>query len=116
MLADESGNFESLTLRSPDDFSAMDITLVTGDEVLEQIEETVREMAKMTLTEEERKKLDQLAECDARFDVFHFEQLMLDDDGDDEFLDPGGLLLVLERLAKLCQGISIDPQSGSLMP
>ena len=34
---DEEGRFESLTLVSPDDFSAMDISFITGDEVEEQV-------------------------------------------------------------------------------
>ncbi len=113
---DGDGLFESLTLKSPDDFSAMDITYVTGEEVQEQIDELLRDLARTTLTEEERGKLDRLGECNSRFDVFHFEQVQMFDDGDDDVLDPGALLIVLERLAGLCQGIGIDPQSGSLMP
>ncbi len=34
---DEDGRFESLTLVSPDDFSAMDISFICGDEVEEQV-------------------------------------------------------------------------------
>src|SRR5690242_11746327 len=55
--ADEEGRFEALTLQSPEDFSAMDITLVTGDEVAEHIQELSREIAKSTLTDDGRKKL-----------------------------------------------------------
>lgn len=113
---DEAGLFESLTLRSPDDFSAMDITLVLGDEVKEQVDELLRDLAKTTLNDEERDKLDRLGECNARFDVFHFEQVQWSEGEADEVLDPGGLLIVLERLAGLCNGIGVDPQSGSLMP
>ena len=34
---------------------------------------------------------------------------------EDEFLDPGSLLIVLEQLAELCHGIAIDPQTGSVV-
>jgi hypothetical protein len=113
---DKAGRLESLTLKAPDDFSAMDVTLVTGEEVKEQVDELIRELARTTLDEDGREKLDRLGECDARFDVFHFEQIQLDDDGPEEVLDPGGLLIVLEKLANLCHGVGVDPQSGSLMP
>jgi hypothetical protein len=113
VVADSSGRFDTLTLRSPDDFSAMDVSYVSGDEVKEQVRELLGDLAKTTLSEEERTLLDQLGDCDARLDVFHFEQLQGDED--DDFLDPGALLIVLERLTKLCHGVGIDPQSGSLM-
>jgi hypothetical protein len=114
--SDESGRLESLTLKAPDDFSAMDLTFVKGDEVKEQVDLLLRDLARTTLDETERGKLDQLGECDARFDVFHFEQIQMYDDAAEEILDPGGLLIVLEKLARLCQGVGVDPQSGSLMP
>lgn len=113
--ADEEGRFEALTLQSPEDFSAMDITLVTGDEVAEHIQELSREIAKSTLTDDGRKKLARLNHCDARFDVYHFEQVANQVGDEDDFLDPGSLIIVLKRLTKLCHGISIDPQSGMLM-
>jgi hypothetical protein len=113
--ADEEGRFESLTLQSPEDFSAMDITLVTGEEVAEHIDELSKEIAKSTLTDDGRKKLARLHSCDARFDIYHFEQMANQTGDEDDFLDPGSLLIVLKRLQKLCHGISIDPQSGMLM-
>lgn len=112
--ADEQGRLESLTVRSPDDFSAMDISFVSGEEVTEQIEELTREMSKMTLTDEERAKLKRLSHFNARFDVFHFEEVSQQDE-DDGFLDPAALLIVMERLAHLSQGVAIDPQSGLVM-
>lgn len=113
--ADDEGRFESLTLQSPEDFSAMDITLVTGDEVAEHIEELSREIAKSTLTDDGRKKLARLQHCDARFDIYHFEQVASQTGEEDDYLDPGSLIIVLKRLTKLCHGIGIDPQSGTLM-
>jgi hypothetical protein len=114
-VADSHGRFESLTLLSPDDHSAMDITYVVGDEVSDQIDELSREIAKSTLTETDRKKLAWLQQCDARIDVYHFESISAEDGPDEEFLDPGSLIIVLKRLAKLCHGVSVDPQSGLLM-
>jgi hypothetical protein len=115
VLADEEGRFESLTLFSPDDFSAMDVTFVTGEEVTEQIDELSREIAKSTLTDEDRKRLSWLQQCDSRLDVYHFENVAAEPDMEEEYLDPGSLIIVLRRLAKLCHGVGVDPQSGMLM-
>ncbi len=114
LQTDESNQLKSLTLLSPLDYAAMDVTYLSGDEVVEQVSELKAEMKAMTLTPEERVKLDHLTNCDARFDVYHFEQLV-DEDEDDEILDPGGLLIVLECLAGLCDGVCVDPQTGGLL-
>lgn len=114
LRADPKGKFESITLKSPEDFSAMDISYVTGEEVTEHVEELLRDLVKQTLNDDDRQKLNRLGECNARFDIFHFEEVQAETD-EDEFLDPGALLLVLERLARLCKGVGIDPQSGSLI-
>ena len=113
----DTGQFESLTLYSPTDFSAMDITFTQGDDVYSHIEEIREEMAGVRLDDEELEKLELLSECDARFDIFHFEKLAgaSDTGEEDEMLDPGGVLMVLESMAELCQGVAIDPQSGSLL-
>lgn len=107
--------FESATVRSPQDYSAMDIVVVQGQEVKEQIKEMIRDFRTVTLTGEDRKKLKQLEECDCRFDIFHFGEATDTAEEDDEFLDPGGLLLLLERLSELTEGISFDPQSQALL-
>jgi hypothetical protein len=113
---DDDGRFESATVLAPDDFSGMDITYVTGDEVREQLDEMLEEIGKATLNVGQVDKLKKIAQCDARFDVYHFEQVGFDDDFEgDEMLDPGALLIVLERLAKLCDGVGFDPQTGTLM-
>jgi hypothetical protein len=114
----KDGEFESLTMLSPNDFSAMDISYVSGEEVLEQVAELCRELKRGTDTTREQALLEKLADCTVRFDVYHFQQVSMDVLGaedEDEFMDPGTLLLVLKRLAKLCHGIALDPQSGSLM-
>ena len=110
----EDGDFESMTVKSPHDFSAMDITYTEGEEVTGQIEQLQEEFKTMTLSGDDLGKLAKLKDCDARFDIFHFEEVATAAD-DDEFLDPGGLLVVLERLAELCDGVVLDPQSQTLM-
>jgi len=110
---DDQDRFESITLLSPSDFAAMDITYISGEEVTEQIAEFGDEIKNATLTEDEIRKVAKLSKCNARFDVFHFEQVV--DEEEDEILDPGALLIVLEQLAGLCNGVCIDPQSGSVL-
>jgi hypothetical protein len=112
---DDYGRFESLTLLSPMDYAAMDITYLAGEDVTAHVEELQRELKTASLTSAELAKLKRLPSCNARFDVYHFEQIVSDGDDEDEFLDPGALLIVLERLAKLCHGVGIDPQSGAVM-
>ena len=54
--------------------------------------------------------------ADARFDVYHFEEVSeIPDEEDDGPLDPGTLLLVLNKLARLCHGEALDPQTGELL-
>jgi len=112
-LKDEDGKFDSITIRSPYDSSAMDIAYVQGDEVLENIAELMRDFRTITLSGDDHKKLQLLNECNARFDVFHFEQKS-DNADEGAMLDPGGLLLVMERLVTLSQGVGLDPQSKTL--
>ena len=115
---DENEEFEALTVISPSDFCAMDISYVDGEEVAEQVVELKQELKRSAVTKREQTQLQELSACNARFDIFHFERVALGNTGDedeDECLDPGTLLLVLKRLAKLCHGIPVDPQSGILM-
>lgn len=107
------GELESITIRSPNDRSAMDIAFVQGEEVTAKIEETLNEFRTITLAGDDVNKLKRLNQCNARFDVYHFEQC--DNSGKEEMLDPGGLLIVMETIAKLCDGVGFDPQSQSLM-
>ena len=113
-LKDNDGLLDSMTIHSPQDYSAMDVTYLEGEEVIEQVHEMMNDFKLMTLTGEDQKKLTIFQECDARFDVFHFEQVAEGQEGD-EFLDPGGLLLVMSNLAELCKGVSLDPQSQTLL-
>ena len=107
------GELESITVRSPHDRSAMDITYVVGEEVQNQVTEIQSEFRTMTLAGDDVKKLKLINECDARFDIYHFEQC--EAGAVDEMLDPGGLLIVLGTIAQLCDGVGLDPQSQALM-
>jgi len=113
---DEMGNFESLTVISPDDFAAMDVCFTSGAEVLEHSEELVQELA-TTIEPQQKPLLKKIREYDGRFDVLHFEQIAeaAGDDESDELLDPSALLAVLEELARITAGIAVDPQSGTIL-
>lgn len=111
---DDDGRFESATVLAPGDFAAMDITYIGGEEVIEQLDQMSEEIGKATLNAGQVEKLRKIANCNARFDIYHFEQVAVDEDEAD-MMDPGALLIVLERLAKVCDGVGFDPQSGQLM-
>ncbi|NUQ63446.1 MAG: hypothetical protein HUU20_13285 [Pirellulales bacterium] len=115
--SDSKGKLESLTILAPDDFAALDICYVEGDEVQEQVDALADELKGIENRPEDRARIERIRKCDARFDVLHFEQLSGVDDADelDEMLDPSALLVVLEALAKLTDGIPVDPQSGALL-
>lgn len=106
------GDFESITVKSPYDFSAMDITYVEGEEVSAQIKDLMEEFRTMTLVGDDHKKLARVKGSSARFDVFHFEKLREDEA---DALDPGGLLIVMEKLAELSDGVALDPQSQTFL-
>jgi hypothetical protein len=112
--ADEEGRFESITLRSPSDFSAVDISYVEGEEVLEQGAKFGEELS--AADEQERKRIRRLPELDGRFDVMHFEEVVGGELGDepDEILDPSALLAVMAALVELTDGVGVDPQAGAL--
>jgi hypothetical protein len=113
---DDDGRFESATVLAPDDYAGMDITYIGGEEVREQLDEMLEDVGKATLNVGQVDKLMKISKCDARFDVYHFEQVAFENGGEeDEMLDPGALLIVLERLAKVCSGVAFDPQTGTLM-
>ncbi len=114
---DDQGMFESMTVVSPEDYAALDISYVSGVEVREQGATLAADMKAGAEDAEERAKLARLPRCDARFDILHFEQ-MIDspaEDEMDEMLDPSALLIVLDALVELTKGVGIDPQSGAVM-
>jgi len=113
--ANDDGCLESLTVLAPDDFAALDISYLAGEEVLEQVNELVDEIEPSCCGENEAARLDELRCCDARLDIFHFEQLVDVDQEGDEMFDPSSLLVVLEKLAEVTKGISVDPQGGAML-
>ncbi len=115
--ADDHGKFGSITIRSPQDYAAMDISYESGDEVAEQVSELQREL-KGTVDAADRPKFEKLGRCNAKLDILHFEQVGAEEPGDEEdgeMLDPSALLSVMDTLVELTHGVGIDPQSGSLM-
>ncbi len=119
LRSDDDGKFESLTLVSPDDYAAMDISCITGDEVREQVVELAEEL-RSNATSDEMPAIRRVSKCTGRIEVYHFEQLVFvgsatDNDEADDFMDPGSLLVVLEKIAGFCDGIVVDPQTGSLL-
>ena len=68
-----------------------------------------------TLSGDDRTKLEKFKKCDCRFDLFHFEKQVNGNQDPDAFIDPGGLLIVLEKLRSLCDGVGLDPQSQMLL-
>lgn len=110
--ADADGLLESLTLHSRQDYSALEISYETGEEVRSQAAGLIQELSGPACAVEDKRRLKLLGQCDARLDIMHFEQMTADAE---EMFDPGALLLVLEALARLTQGVGVDPQSGALV-
>ena len=112
--ADDEGRIEALNVVSPEDHSALEIDYLSGDEVLLQVAELTKELRGETGYAE---KLSKLQRCDARFEVMHFEEMVdapPEDEGDEAF-DPSALLMALETLVKLTDGVGVDPQAGTLL-
>jgi len=117
LTATDDGRIESLTILAPDDFAALDICYVDGEEVADQVADLCHELETGDGTAEERVKRERLRNCSGRFDVLHFEQVVdFDEDEDSEgMLDPTALLIVLEALVKLTDGVAYDPQAGTIL-
>jgi hypothetical protein len=117
--ADEEGMFESVLVLAPQDNAALEISYETGDAVVQQS----AELAKQLKGELTSAQLQKMLRSDARLDVMLFEQVRdgawgdqeEDDDWESGGVDPSSLLGVVESLAKLTDGLPIDPASGSVM-
>ncbi len=109
---DQEERLESMTVISPSDFAGLDITYVDGEEVLEQVSELNEQFKTTTLTGDELKKIAKIGNCRARFDVLHFEEVT---GSEDDFLGPGSLLTVVEKMASLCDGVGIDRESLTIL-
>jgi hypothetical protein len=116
LTEDGAGLLESMTVLSHSDAAGMDVTYVEGDEVKEQIVQLRQEWRSKRPNAKEQPHLARALHADARFDVFHFEEITdIPDEEEEGPLDPGTLLLVLNKLARLCQGEALDPQTGELL-
>jgi hypothetical protein len=93
----------------------LEIEYASGDEVREQVSTLKSEMRPGEGVD--GAKLARLPKCDARFEIMHFEQMVEEMPGDDadEVFDPSALLVVLDALIELTDGVGVDPQSGTLM-
>ena len=117
--ASETGDFESLTLVSKDDYAAMDLNCVATDDMQEQTEELVQHL-KANALPDEQPMVAKVRDSNCRLEVYHFEQLVFvgasgSEDEPDDFMDPGSLLVVLNQLAELCDGVIVDAQSNSFL-
>jgi hypothetical protein len=116
LAANEEGYLESMTVLSHSDAAGMDVTYVEGEEVKEQIVQLRQEWKSKRPEAKEQPHIARALLADARFDIYHFEEVCdFPDDEDDGPLDPGTLLLVLSKLAKLSRGEALDPQTGELL-
>jgi hypothetical protein len=116
LAENDGGVLESMTVLSHADAAGMDITYVEGEEVKEQIAQLRQEWKGKQAEQKEKSHLSRALHADARFEVYHFEEITeLPDEEDDGPLDPGTLLLVLNKLARLCHGEALDPQTGELL-
>lgn len=116
LRANDEGRFESVMVRSPDDYAAIEISFETGDAVIEQ----GTEMAKQLRSEASQEELAKLVSSDARLDLMHFEQMVegavIDDDEMGDMLDPSSLLMIVDALVGLTEGVAVDPASGAILP
>jgi len=115
---DKKGLIESLTVLSPDDFAALDISYLAGDEVREEARALAKDLISPECRGEQRAKIERLKTCTGRFDVLHFENVSdrSDPAGEEEgMFDPSGLLIVMDALVALTDGIAVDPQSGTML-
>jgi hypothetical protein len=116
-LPDAKGHIESLTVLSAEDYAAMDICYIEGEEVLEQAPDLVKDLRKSADGDFPDFPLANILTYDGRFDVLHFERIgdEFGEEEEDEMLDPSAVLVVLETLAKLTGGVAVDPQSGTVL-
>lgn len=124
LQADEDGRFESVTLVSPDDFAALDVCFVQGEEVIEQASQFAKDMKRSGGGDPA--ELKKLAAATAKLDVLHFQDIAgglanvpaggeTEEDELDEMFDPSALLVVLDSLVELTGGVAVDPQTGTVV-
>jgi hypothetical protein len=101
-----------MTVVSPSDFAGLDLTYVDGEEVTEQVAELNEQFRTTTLSGDDLKKIAKIGNCRARFDVLHFEEIT---GSEDDFLDPGSLLTVVGKIARLCDGVGFESESLTII-
>ena len=116
--ADEDGRFESITIMSPDDYAALDISFESGEEVLEQgaaldagdeiLGRRRRGAGQAGPAAQVRRPLRPVA-------LRAGDRRRAGGRRADEMLDPSALLIVLDALVELTGGVGVDPQSGTLL-
>ncbi len=129
LAADEGGLLESLMVESPEDHAVVEISYEVGDAVVEQNLEWAKQLQKEIPAEQ----LQELIRADARLDVAHFEKVRSGEEekifsefptfGSDfdepeepfEMLDPTCLLMVVDTLSSLTDGLTFDPASGEIL-
>ena len=131
--ANDEGLFDSLLVESREDNAAVEISYEVGEAIQEQNLEWAEQL-KEQLTPSQ---LQHLLTSDARLDVAHFERMRPqqyeqpaedfplgsefgdpfgdEEDGPFEMLDPTCLLTVVERLAHITDGLTLDPASGEII-
>ena len=108
---ESEGNFEAITIVSEQDNAGIDVTLVEGDDVKEKVVEINEAFKSMTVSGDDLEKLGGVSGADTYLEVFHFEKFTFEE----EMLDPGALLKILDGLVELTGGVAYDPQSTSFM-
>lgn len=108
------GQIESLTITSLEDHSALEIDYAEGEDVLLEANRMADELH---ADDGDPGQLARLPHCDARFEVMHFERFFdgETDDESDEIFDPTALVIVIEALTRLTDGVAIDPASGMVL-
>lgn len=124
LKADEEGFFRTVLVQAPEDNAVLDIRYESGVAVSERA---------LTLADQLRDVLDneqmsRLVQADAWLEVMHFEKLaevgFEDEFGgeepDDDMmvpdgLDPATLITVVQTLAHLTNGLTIDPEAGDVL-
>lgn len=111
--ADADGLITTLTVRSPEDHAALEIECAAGAEIQAEGQATATEISPADV---DHNKLAKLKRADARFEIMHFEEMLdsMSEEEMDEMFDPSALLIVLEALARLTDGVCVDPQSGTI--
>src|SRR4051812_47429406 len=85
----EDGLLDSMTVLSHADAAGMDITYNEGDDVKEQVLELRQEWKNKPAATKQKPHLERALLADARFEVYHFEEMTnLPDEEDDGPLDP----------------------------